>query len=113
MVSEGHDPGRAPDVALQPLPALEPDELTRLRTLLGPPDPGGDASRSPRPVREAVVELQGDVPFVLDDIERKLDKLLGNEAVLEQLIDQVRQLSDQVASLERALTARKLRVRSS
>jgi len=57
-----------------------------------------------RATAAASVEVQhDDILFVLNDLERKIDKLVGSISSIDALAQQVRQLNDDVIHLERKL----------
>ena len=105
------------EVLVEPLPALDSEERSRLRTVLGPPTTSGLATRTA--VADDVIDLRYEttsapptaedrlinISFVLGDIDRKLDKLADTSELIEQLGEQVRRLSERIARIEHVLAA--------
>ena len=104
--------------AAQPSPILDSGQRTRLRSLLGPPvasglrpssggtaDPHAGPLAARQPLEPTAEERLLDLSFVLSDLDRKLDKVLGMGERAEQLGEQLGRLGERMARIEALLTA--------
>ena len=98
-------------------PILDGEQRARLRSLLGPAVASGlrpatgastpDRELRPReaPAPPTAEERLLDLSFVLSDLDRKLDKVLGIGERAEQLGEQLGRLGERMARIEALLTA--------
>jgi len=116
-------------VLLDPLPILDQEERSRLRSVIGQAATDGAEPFPTHQRADAVIDLRdstngnGATPisledrlvnlsFVINDIDRKVEKLADTTALIEQLGDQVRRLSERIARIEHILAAAERRSES-
>jgi len=86
---------------------LDSDERSRLRIALGADGASEELFERPSRPRAPEPRTDDDVAFQLIDLERKVDKLLDSAVLIDELAGHVRELSEHVVRLERALIGRR------